>query len=379
MKILHLTADWKWTGPAEPMLHAVQGLRERGHQADFAAPTAPDDVPGALIERAQERGIEPAFRLSNRRGFLPWRDFAEVRRLREILIERGYEVVHAHHSRDQILARLAVPGTATKLVMSWHHGDAIPSRFWNRWLLGPASVDGLTVLSSPLSETISHDLRWPLERIGVLPGVVDTERFSPRPQVEALRKEFGFPDDARILGVIARLQPHRRFDLLLEAFRRAQAKSPNLRLLVIGRGTRAKQVLEDPLRKLGLEQVVVRAGYRRGDYLDVLGLLDGLVFMVPGSDGSCRAVMEAMSMARPVIATQRGVLPDMIRDGVSGRVLAEEPEAFADAFHDFSEQTERWRAMGQAARDSMLKRHTLACHAERLERFYAALGAGGAS
>ena len=44
MRILHLTSDWKWTGPAEPMLNAVVALRALGHHVDFACPEAP---PGA--------------------------------------------------------------------------------------------------------------------------------------------------------------------------------------------------------------------------------------------------------------------------------------------------------------------------------------------
>jgi len=52
MRILQLTSDWKWTGPAEPLVHAVVGLRARGHEVDAAFPDAPPGHAGALGERA---------------------------------------------------------------------------------------------------------------------------------------------------------------------------------------------------------------------------------------------------------------------------------------------------------------------------------------
>ncbi|MEE2702921.1 MAG: hypothetical protein VX614_02755 [Myxococcota bacterium] len=55
MKLLQLTADWKWTGPAEPMLHAVTGLRARGHEVDLICPDGPPGAVGTLLQRARER------------------------------------------------------------------------------------------------------------------------------------------------------------------------------------------------------------------------------------------------------------------------------------------------------------------------------------
>ena len=59
MKILHTTADWKWTGPAEPMVNAVLGLRACGHTVDVACPASPPGYSGALAERCLERGVRP--------------------------------------------------------------------------------------------------------------------------------------------------------------------------------------------------------------------------------------------------------------------------------------------------------------------------------
>ena len=373
MKILHTSADWKWTGPAEPVLHAVTGLRARGCQADLACPGAPPGQSTGLQERARERGVEPVHRLVARRGYLPLRDRAEVGRLREVLRLGRYDLVHAHHTRDHLLSLLAARPLGLPVVASWHRGEPIPGRLWNRLLLGPGRNAGLVTLSERVASKARASLGWPVERVGVVPGAVDSERYCPRPPAESIRAELGLRPGERVLGVVARLQRHRRFDLLLEAFARARGGAAGLRLVVVGRGTRARQVLEEPVRRLGLDGAVVRAGYRRDDLPELLSLFDALVFLVPGSDGSYRAVLEAMASGIPTIASRRGVLPETLVDGETGRLVDENPAQLAEAFLDVWRHPELWRRRGEAARRRALAEHSLARQSERLLRFYKAL------
>ena len=364
MKILHLTADWKWTGPADPMLSAVVGLRERGHAVDVAFPAAPSGQHGALDERARGRGVAAV------------RDAPEVRHLRAVLRRGRYDVVHTHHTRDQLLTFWASRGLPVRRVASWHSGEPIPTRPWNRLLFGPRALSGLTVLSPRLAVATEATFGWGSARVAVVPGCVDVDRYRRGEVSTELRRELGVVSGERVIGVVARLQPQRRFDLLLDAFARARSRIPALRLLVVGRGTRAAQVVDEPVRRLGLGDSVIRTGYRRADYREVLSLLDALVFLVPGSDGSCRAVLEAMSMRVPVISSRRGILPETIRDGGTGRVVDEDPELLAAAMCDVDRDPDKWREWGRAARSGVVENHTVQRQAERLEKFYASLCAG---
>jgi glycosyltransferase involved in cell wall biosynthesis len=370
MRILALTSDWKWTGPAEPLLHAVVGLRARGHEVDAAFPPPPSGHSGALAERARERGVVAAYEPAAGQGYLPIRDGAEVRRLRAFLRRRDYDVVHAQHARAHILARLASRGLRTRVVASWTHGEPIPAGIWNTWLYGPRGCDGLTVLSEPLAADARARFPATPERVAVVPGAVDASHFTPRAAPARLRDELGVRPDQRVIGMVARLQPHRRVELVLAALALARKAAPGLRLLVIGRGTRAVQVLDEPVAQLGLGDAVVRAGYRRDDYRDTLALMDALVFVVPGSDGSCRAVLETMAMEIPTLASRRGILPQTVADGETGALCDETPESLAAGFTDLWFDPVRWQARGKAARKAVLEHHTLELQAERLERHY---------
>jgi glycosyltransferase involved in cell wall biosynthesis len=370
VKILHVTADPKWTGPAEPMLNTILGLRARGHDVDLVCPPPPLGLGPQLLEHARERGVEAVHLLEHARGYRPLRDHAEVRRLRALLREGAYDIVHVHHTRDHLLSLLAARGGATRLVRSWHQGHPVPAAPWSRLLLGPRGAAGLVVLSSQLAEHACRSLGWPSRHVAVVPGVVDVDRFEPHEPNERLRHDLGIAPEQRVIGVVARLQPHRRFDLLLEAFARALRRAPELRLVVLGRGTRALEVLHEPVAELGLEHAVVRAGYRRDDYLEMLSLFAALAFLVPGSDGSCRAVLEAMSMGIPAVVSRRGILPKIVKDRETGRVVAEDPEELANVFHELWCEPARWQSFGKAAREYVLGHHTIPQAAERLEGLY---------
>ena len=104
MRILHVSSDWKWTGPAEPMLRLLVAQRERGHEAELACPEAPAGSGAGVADRARAAGVEPICRLAPGRGVRLRRDAPDARRLCAVLEERGFDVLHTWHTRDHVLA-----------------------------------------------------------------------------------------------------------------------------------------------------------------------------------------------------------------------------------------------------------------------------------
>jgi glycosyltransferase involved in cell wall biosynthesis len=147
------------------------------------------------------------------------------------------------------------------------------------------------------------------------------------------------------------VQAHRRFELLLEAARRLFAKDERARLLVVGRGTRRAELAEEPAARLGIADRVVFAGYRAEDYAEVLRASDVFTFLVPGSDGTCRALLEAAACGIPAVVTRRGALPEIVLHGETGLVVDETPDALAEAWGALLQDPERRaRLGGRAAR-----------------------------
>jgi len=173
---------------------------------------------------------------------------------------------------------------------------------------------------------------------------------------------------------VARVQWRRRFDIFLKALALASQQLPALRALIVGRGTHIKTIAVEPSRRMGLANVVLFPGYQTGDdYVRTLASLDAQVFLVPGTDGSCRAVREAMAMGLPVIASRRGILPELVADGERGLVVDDTPEGLAAAIVALARDQARRKALGANARRYAIEHFALNRQAELVGGIYGEL------
>jgi glycosyltransferase involved in cell wall biosynthesis len=351
VRILQLTSDWKWTGPAAPMLQLMLALRARGHEVDLVCARAPDGVETSLAREAQRMGAAPVLELAHARGLRWRRDAPDVERLRELVVSREVDLLHTWHTRDHLLALRAVSrrrrAGLTRLVRSYKSAEPIRAAPWSRWLFGPG-CDGL-VCVSPRTADANRRLRGGRPILGAF-GAVDLERFRPAAPDKAVRESLGLESGQPVVGIVARAQRHRRFDLLMQAAAALLRELPDARLLVVGRGTHIRETAHEPATRLGIADRVIFAGYRTTDYVEVLRNIDVFTLLVPGSDGGCRALLEAAACGIPAVTTARGALPEIVIEGETGSIVPERPDALAAAWRDLLLDGARRSAMGAAAR-----------------------------
>jgi len=185
-----------------------------------------------------------------------------------------------------------------------------------------------------------------------------------------VRERFGIDLDNPVLGIVARIQPHRRFDVFLKAIYYVVKEVPHLKVFIIGRGTHINEVAIEPVEALGLKDHVIFTGYQLKDYTKLLAAIDIKVFLVPGSDGSCRAVREAMAMGKPVIVARKGMLPEIVEDGVSGLIIKDTPENLADAIIRLIKDASLREKMGVAARKRMSEEFNSEVQLSKIEEVY---------
>src|SRR5262249_14926576 len=147
----------------------------------------------------------------------------------------------------------------------------------------------------------------------------DLARFVPETDGRTIRDEFRL-GNAPIVVTVSRLAAHRGHEALLAGFKRLREHVPEARLLLVGKGE-TRRHLEPVVRAPGLAEVALFAGYRDHDLPNVLAAADCFALMGAGSDESCRAALEAMAAARPVVARRVGALPETIVDGDTGFLL----------------------------------------------------------
>ena len=323
-KILHLYSNHKWTGPADHALNLAAWLKTREDvQAFFASGRRPG-VDNALYEKARQRKLAIINGLFLKKH-LSWKIIQDVVALKKITARQQINLIHCHQDNDALTAVLA--GFGNRMIRTCYDGEPSSLNFrqrfcWNR--TGKILTASLAV-KAYLSEI------FPEKDIQQVDIPVDHELFGPLEKNPKLLAEFGLATDTPVGGIVARVQKHRNFALLLDAIEQVVNEIPDFKFLIVGRGTHIDTVARKPVKDRGLDRNVIFTGYRKEDYHEVLNLLDYKIFLVPGSDGSCRAVREALACAKPVIAARRGILSELIRDGETGILIEEKPADLARA------------------------------------------------
>lgn len=337
MRVLHLFGDWKWTGPSEPTLDLCLELRALGVQADLACLPPPPEAGGSLLAKARERGLEPLLDFRLERSLSLIKNLEDIKRIADAC--RSYDLLHVHLSHDHVVGGLGARRAGRiKIVRTNHKAVPTPRNLATRYLYGCLTDGYITSSRAALDADLS---RFGLRGWHVDPAM-RLDRFTPRDA----------PHDGFVVGVVARMQKHRRFDVLLEGVK--LAKVPDLRVQIVGRGTHMNEVAVEPARRLGLENVAF-TGYLGPAYLETLAGFDALLFLVPGSDGTCRAIREAMAMGRAVIGARRGMIPEIVDDGTTGLVIDDTAENIARAIERLAADRPRCRAMGTEGRQKALR------------------------
>lgn len=382
VRVLHLFANHKVTGPAELALETARALDAR---PSVSASFLSSDVRRTkhrdrwLQRLARERKVpEPALRgVRLGKHLNPLRAWLDARRLGAHLAGDPPDLLHCHLPNDHLVAASAVrhAGLKTPIVRTIYDDEPPGAGRRVRWTLGTAAR--LVVLSRRVAEA----MRAQAAELGIDPRVVvahdppiDTTRFDPARGVRPRRQELGLAPGQPCIGIVARMQTHRRYEVLLEAIQRVRASRPDARLVVVGRGTKQDEVARDPVESLGLSETVTFAGHlQNDDFVGTLAAFDVKVFLVPGSDGTCRAVREALAMGVPVVASRLGMLPELVRHEETGLLLpGEEPEAgpLAGAILRLLDDASLRGRLGRAAREDAVRRFSFTTFAERLEALY---------
>ena len=374
MKVLHLFSNWRWTGPAEPALNVATALLRKGHDVTFVCGQAPPGLGDGIVGFVKERGVPTRTGLHLNKHMNPFHNYPDGRRLRGWLEAEPFDVMHCHLRNDHVVAALAarrMPGRPA-VVRTVYAGDGAHG-YWERRLL-TEFTDGLIVVSERARHRAVEETRVPADRVWKLDTAVDLDRFNPGRGLGHRRAELGIAPDAFVVGIVARVQWRRRFHVFLEAIARARRELPNLRALIVGRGTHFDTIAVRPARKMGIADVVLFPGHHRGDdFVRTIASMDLKVYLVPGTDGSCRAAREAMAMGVPVLSSRRGMLPELVAHGERGLVVDDTPESLADAILQLAHAPERRAAMGANARQYALEHFSLDRQAEAVGQIYQTL------
>jgi glycosyltransferase involved in cell wall biosynthesis len=380
VRILHLFANWKWTGPAEPALN-VAWRQSREHEVLFVSGSAPEGETSRIVPQAAAREVPVRDGLRLSKHSRPLGNRQDVARLAELLGEFRPDIVHCHLDNDHRIGAAAVARTGIgRLVRTAYDVDGLRCTLRLR-LVARRALHGLIVVTRGAEQATRSawggepgQLRVdgrvvPME---LIEGGVDLARFdAARFDRAAARARLGLRPEHVAVGIVARVQGHRRFEILIEALALLAPRRPELRLVVIGRGTRIDELLLTPVRERGLQGALVAPGYLSGDdYPAALCALDAGLFLVPGSDGTCRALRELLACGLACVVSQRPPLPEIVEQDVSGLVVEESASGLVQGIERLLADAPLRDRLRQGARAAAVQRFELAHQADAVTGFY---------
>jgi glycosyltransferase involved in cell wall biosynthesis len=229
-----------------------------------------------------------------------------------------------------------------------------------------------------VSEAVKEDLVRlgvaPAQKIRVIPLGLELDGLSGNLERGSLRRDAGFPESARLVGVIGRLAPIKDLGTFLAAAVIVCKSLPEARFCIVGDGP-ARALLETEASRLGVSDRVFFHGWRR-DLGAVLGDLD-VVVNCSRNEGTPVALIEAMAASRPVVATAVGGTPELLGGGERGVLVpAADPAALAEAVVASLRDPVAARRRAEAGRRYVLETHAASRLIDDIDGLYRELLAG---
>jgi glycosyltransferase involved in cell wall biosynthesis len=337
----------------------AQALRANGHEVGI---TCIEEL-GDLGLDLQASGFP--VRLVSTPGVLP--NFLPSR-LSKWLRQRRPDVVHAHSGtwlKAICAARIAgVP----RVILSAHGTETAAQwlmRQYQRYAGGRAA--GVVAVSRPLQEYLTATLGVPARRVHYIPNGVLPVPVQADPPPDHRRK-LGIPEDAWVVGCVARLHPVKNHDLLIDAFDRLQREVPESFLLLVGDGP-CRTSLEQRIRDRGLSGRVRITGVvpDPGSYLRCMQVK----VLSSHSEGLSVSLLEAMATGLPVVATAVGGTPGLLEHGRLGTLVPPgDAAAFAAALADVCRAPEAFNDQVALARKTVSTKYSVAAMARAHEIVY---------
>ncbi len=339
-KILHIIGGGEIGGAEQHVLNLLENLNRTRFQ-----PTLACLVKGPLAKLAHKKGIETqTFPMHYPLDFSPLPQLIRWARAQNIAL------IHCHGARANLLGRLAarwlgLPNLSTvhsSLVQDYRSPFAAQIALWLEQLTLPFSSGQIAVsqyLAQELSARGSRKVSVIYNGYPVLPP------HDEREERQKFRKQWHIAPDAQVLGTIARFHPAKGYATLVEAAKLLLPEFPRLHLLLIGDGP-----LQNEIRAALNEENIPHTltGFLPEAYR-ALPAMD--LFVLPSvSEGMGLVLLEAMQYYIPIVASQAGGIPEVVRSDQDGLLVPpRNPEALAQACARIFNQPHLAQTLSQTA------------------------------
>jgi glycosyltransferase involved in cell wall biosynthesis len=355
MNILQVVSSSRTSGAERHLVILSESLRRLGHNVTAVCPPG-----GWLSEQLRASGV-PALEI-------PMHGFTSVRApftIRSFARRHEIDLIHTHLTRATYMGYLAgmiskVPVVSTVHVWSRDFAYRYLPRH-NHWY----------VAVSDYMRGVLLDRGLPASRVQTVYN--GTQFAAPDFLIPAgalsVRAELGLPADSELIGLFGRVDAFKGHPILVRAVRSIVAHCPRAYFVFVGHAEPGiQQALWEMASSDGFSDRLRFTGVRD----DVPRLMEAMdVITLPSLTEACSmAIIEAMAVGKPIVATRAGGNLELVQDGVTGLLVERTPESLAKAITELMLNPTRRVAMGEAGKQRADKSFSASAMALNMESLY---------
>ncbi len=280
---------------------------------------------GPLLDLVGDEGIEVIPFPDMVQPIDPVKDFAASVNLYRHLRKNKYHIVHTHNSKAGFIGRLSARLAGVPVIIHTVHGFAFHDQepLWRRMLFRNLEraaskwCDRMIFISEPLIDWALREKITSAEKIVKIYSGIDLDRFKPvsSEDKKQARIKWGINPDAPVAGIVSKLWEGKGHKILLKAFEELIKEMSEAKLFIVGEGY-LEEELKSCAEEWGLSESIIFTGFK-SEVSEVMSCFD--ISVLPSYfEGMGRVLLEAMAMKIPVVASNVGGIPDIVKNNENG-------------------------------------------------------------
>jgi L-malate glycosyltransferase len=341
IKVLHIDSEKSWRGGQQQAAYLLERMTDQGF--DTAMVCKPDSA----MERVCRGKALPVHTLPMH-GEL---DVVAGYRVASLCRKKGYTILHLH-SAHAMATGLWAKMFYGKLKLIGVRRVAVPIK--KNWLsrikYTTPQMDCIVCISEAIKNQMLSDGVTD-DKLTVIHSGIHLDRFRDSPDGFDTKRSLGIPENNLVVGTVAAFTREKDYPTLMKAAQGILGKHKDITFCAVGSGVEEAAV-HDLARELGLGKGMVFTGFRE-DVGTLLKMFD--LFVLPSYlEGLGSSILDAQALGLPVIACRTGGIPEIVFDGMNGRLIQpRDPEALKDAIDDLVCAPEKRQQWGNRALETV--------------------------
>ena len=320
MRLIQVTASRGWRGHEQKIIYLYEAFRDYGYVEDQWIVC----VDGSEVHKvAESKGMQYIT--------VPYKgeyDFKFAKKLKQVADEKRADVIFIHNSESHTISVLSslFYGLKQPLVLCRTMIKRVDTNFLRKWKYNYKGIKKIICVSWPVVNVLKYAVK-DHSKLVVVGSVTDINKFTYN-STGILRKEFGIPEDYKIIGNIAAYTAMKDLFTWVRTAAELNNRGVKAKYIIIGDGPQEQEV-KDLARELGIYDDIIWAGFRK-DIPQVLPEFDLFLF-TSNNEPTGGVLLESYACRVPIVAANAGGIGEVLIDGETG-LMAEvgNPVSFAD-------------------------------------------------